>query len=613
MENLQYPNLQYDPNASIQLPEIPEEVKKKLDYMKVKLDKYTEYLTKEFKEVMGVTLLPPSRIDPTQKLSIEEEEKIKNKINVLVVLDLEEKKEWFEIRDNIIKKANKKAQELDQNIVTTITDLFELRENCFDAKYEFMELIATSAILYDPKDFLGAIKISEVHKAMVLRKFDKYIVSYVAVGSLFRGDAKSFDIDVAIVIDDTDVKRMTRVELKDKLMAIIRDMGARASEMTGVKKAFHIQTYILTDFWDSIKDANPVIYTFLRDGVPLYDRGVFMPWKLLLKMGRIRPSPEAIDYQMDIGERLIQRTKGKLIGIMGDDLYYAILNPAQAALMLYGIAPPTPKETIELMEEIFVKKEKLLEKKYVDILRKIRKYYKDIEHGTIKDIKGKEIDELLTDAEDYIKRIKKLFEQIQKRSDKESIEEMHKNCLDVIQEALELNDIKTDGKTHLSNLFKKHLIHDKKIFTEKHFESLKQIMDLKNSTKTKTISPPELEKIRKQGRAFIRAVLEYVQRKRGYEFERAKLRFKYGDKYGEALILEKTIYLIPDVDAKEREIQKAELKSDGTISAPQKSTLEELDKHMISIKTPGKIFLKEKIFESLKNLFGSDIEILVNY
>ena len=248
-----------------------------------------------------------------------------------------------------------------------------------------------SAPVYDPKDMLGAIKIAEVHKTMVLKKFDRYIMSYVAAGSLFRGDKKSNDIDVFVIVDDTDVKRMSRYELKEKLRSIIITQGYEAKDLTGVNKDFHVQTYILTDFWDSVKDAHPVMFTFLRDGVPLYDRGVFMPWKLLLQMGRIKPSPEAIDLQMDIGERLIQRTKGKMIGIMGDDLYYAILNPAQAALMLYGISPPTPKETIELMDEIFVKKEKLLEKKYVDILAKIRKYYKDIEHGNIKEVKKKNI------------------------------------------------------------------------------------------------------------------------------------------------------------------------------------------------------------------------------
>src|SRR3990167_1457873 len=538
-ENLNYQDSEY------KMPELPKEVKEKLDAMKSKLDKFSKEIVKENKEIMAVGLLPPSKLPQDQKLSNEEAEKLKNRINILIIADLEEKKDWYELRDKIIKNVNKKAEEIDNNIVATVMDFYEIRENCYDAKYEILEMIATGAALYDPKEFLAAVKISELHKNMVLKKFDKYIVIYVGVGTLFRGDAKSFDIDVAIVIDDTDVKKMTRAELKDKLSAIIRGMGYDASQLTGVKKAFHIQTYILTDFWDAIKDANPVIYTFLRDGVPIYDRGVFMPWKLLLKMGRIRPSPEAIDFQMDMGEKLIQRTKGKMIGIMGDDLYYAILNPAQAALMLYGISPPTPKETIELMDEIFVKKEKILEKKYVDILNKIRKYYKDIEHGTLKEVKGREIDELLKDAEDYLKRIKKLFDQIQARRDKESVEEMHQSCLNVTEEVLKIHNIPVKNRTYIESLFKKEIL-AKKHLPEKLGDSLKTIVETKEKYGKKKIPSPELEKIRKEARAYIKTLLEYVQRKRGYEFERAKLRFKYGDKYGEAILLDKVAFLVDD-------------------------------------------------------------------
>ena len=122
---------------------------------------------------------------------------------------------------------------------------------------------------------LAALKISEVHKAMVIKKFDKYIVSYVAAGSLFRGE-KSHDIDVYVVVDDTDVKKMSRFELRDKLRSIIINMGFQAADITGVKKLFHIQVYILTDFWESVKDASPVIFTFLRDGVPLGSFGNFL-------------------------------------------------------------------------------------------------------------------------------------------------------------------------------------------------------------------------------------------------------------------------------------------------------------------------------------------------
>ncbi len=593
------------------MPELPKEVKEKLDVMKSKLDKFSQAITKENKEILGVCLLPPSKINSEEKLSKEEEEKIKNRINVLVLVDDNNDKDWYNLRQNIIKKVNKKAEETDSNIFSIVMDMYEVRENCFDAKYDIIEMIASGAALYDPKDFLAAVKISEVHKNMVLKKFDKYIVSYVAAGSLFRGDAKSFDIDTYLVIDDTDVKKMTRAELKDRLMAIIRSMGQDASQITGVKKQFHIQTYILTDFWDALKDANPVIYTFLRDGVPLYDRGVFMPWKLLLKMGRIKPSAEAIEYQMDIGDKLIQRTKGKMISIMGDDLYYAILNPAQAALMLYGINPPTPKETIDLMEEIFVKKEKLLEKKYVDILIKIRKYYKEIEHGTIKNVSGREIDELLNGAEDYMKRIKKLFEQIQARRDKEGIEEMYNSCVSIVEDALVANNIKLD-KTNVFNLFKKHLIVDKKLFPNKFAETLKLVTDIKN-IKNKKLSSSELEKVKKEVRLFIKSVIEYVQRKRGFEFEKAKVKFKYGNKYGEALLLEKQVFIINDLDAEEKEVSKAELKEDGSLGELNKSSLEELEKEVSKIKIHNKVFIKEKLFESLKKLFGKDIEVLVNY
>ncbi len=595
------------------MPELPKEAKEKLDAMKGKLDKYTKEITKENKEIIGVCLLPPSKIHPDEKLHPDEAEKLKNRINILVLIDVETKKEWPKLRESLISGSIKKAEEMDKNLYVTVMDIAEIRDNCFDAKYEILELIAQSAILFDPKDILGALKISEVHKNMVLKKFDKYIVSYVAVGSMFRGDATSNDIDVAVVIDDTDVKKMTRVELKDKLMAITRGMGFDASQITGVKKAFHIQTYILTDFWEAIKDANPVIYTFLRDGVPVYDRGVFMPWKLLLKMGRIRPSPEAIDYQMDMGERLIQRTKGKMIGIMGDDLYYAILNPAQAALMLYGISPPTPKETIALMEEIFVKKEKILEKKYIDILSKIRKYYKDIEHGTIKEVKGKDIDELLGDAEDYLKRIKKLFDQIQARRDSESVDEMFESCMSVVEDALKINKVKIEKNSQLFNLFKKHLVEEKKLFAKSHLEMLKIVIDTKNSYKTKKLSWPELEKIRREARLFIKAVAEYVQRKKGFELERAKVRFKYGDVFGEAVILDKSAYIINDVSAPEKEISRADVRPDGSFGKVEKSSLEEFEKAVMKVDIPEKVFIKEKIFESLKNLFGKDIEILVNY
>src|SRR3989344_7551782 len=284
--------------------QIPEELQKKFEEIKSKIEKFQSEVLKKFdKYIIGITLLPLKNLEREREimrreenrdLTKEEEDAIKNHINILVLVDDSDSQKMAkcELRDKLIKIMDKTAEDIDKNLKPIIKILTELKEDCYDGKYEILQLIAISAIVYDPKDMLAAIKVAEVHKGMVLKKFDKYIVSYVAAGSLFRGDKISNDIDVYIIVDDTDVKRMSRFELKDKLRNIIITQGYQARDITGVQKQFHIQTYILTDFWDAVKDAHPVMFTFLRDGIPLYDRGIFMPWKLLLEMGRIKPSPE---------------------------------------------------------------------------------------------------------------------------------------------------------------------------------------------------------------------------------------------------------------------------------------------------------------------------------
>jgi hypothetical protein len=224
------------------------------------------------------------------------------------------------------------------------------------------------------------------------------------------------------------LKCLARLELKEKLRGIIYSYIMEAQELAGVKNILNVQVYILTEFWESVKDAHPVMFTMIRDGVPLYDRGTFMPWKLLLKMGKIKPSPEAIDMFMSMGDKLSENIKRRLMDIVMGDLYWGVITPSQALLMLYGLPPPTTKEVVGDMKKIFYDKEKLLEKKYIDILEEIViKYYKGYEHGKIKEVSGKDVDRLLKDAEDYMKRLKELRTQIEARTQEKTIEETHKN------------------------------------------------------------------------------------------------------------------------------------------------------------------------------------------
>src|SRR3989344_2781641 len=588
--------------------DIPDEVKEKLDKIKTKLDNFQKKVLEKFdKHVLGISLLPPKNIDrekervkfeERRELNNEEIEKMKTAINILVLFDDTDSKKMYkeDLRNRIANITDKIAKEIDKNFVVESMLKSELIQSTFDARYEILDMVAISAPLYDPVEMLQAIKVTQIHKQMVLKKFEKYIVSYIAAGSFFRGDKISNDLDVFIVVDDTDVKRMPRAELKDKLRGIIIGQSFEANAIAKTDKKLHVQVYILTDFWDGMKDANPVFFTILRDGIPLYDRGVFMPWKLLLEMGRIKPSKEAIDMFMGSGEKVIERVKYRLKEIVESDIFWATMSPCQTALMLYGVSPPTPKETVKLMEEIFVKKEKLLEKKYVDILEEIRQVYKDIEHEKVKEISGKDIDRLLSNSKELLERIKKLFEQIEKKKEKEGVVEICENCNTIIRDALKLADISTrDIDSGLKELVDKGEIPDR--FLRIYKDVLKAVADYKS----KKLTSQEVEKVKKEVRGFIKGMVEYIQRKRGNDVDMATIRVKYGDKFGEIILLEDTAFLIDDVEKRE-EISKAKIEKDGRLVNINKSSLVEMEKHLADAKIPKRVFIKEKIFESLREL-----------
>ncbi|MBS3122159.1 nucleotidyltransferase domain-containing protein [Candidatus Woesearchaeota archaeon] len=602
-------------NSSDKLPPMPpgmpplsKEAQEKLKQIKDKLEQFKKKVIEKFdKYISGIALLPPEKPKEGEKPDM-------NKINVLVLVDDSDSKNMSkqELKSKLATIIDTIAQEVDKNIYPQTIIFSELWQSCYDAKYDLLQLAALSAPIHDT-GMLSAVKIAEVHKTMVLKKFEKYIVTYVLSGSLIRGQATpTSDIDVFIVIDDTDVKRMTRAELKDKLRAIIIGMGIEAGEITGIKNKLNIQVYILTDFWDSLKEANPIIFTLLRDGVPFFDRGIFMPWKQLLRMGKIKPSMEAIDMFMNSGEQMLKRVGFKVKEIGMEDTYYAILTPSQAALMLYGIPPPAPRETAQLLREVFVKKEKLLEEEYVKILEANINVRKELEHGTKENLSGKELDKLLSDADKFLKRIKKLFTQIELMKEKESIVHIYETVVTVVRDILRIEGIEKVKDAEILSIFENEMIH-KGLIPQQYLRMLDEIIKAKKDYDAGKLGKTEVEQARKTSGDLIKFLVEYMQRKRGRELERTKIRVKHGNRYGEVLLLDNIAFIIHDIDHKEKEISKANIKPDGSLGTMEPSNLEELEKHLAKIEILPKVFIKEPIFENLKNIFGKDVEILINY
>lgn len=604
-------NQEQAPVTLSNLPNIPPELENKLKALKDKLDQFKNRILEKFGDyIVGITLLPPE-----QKPKEEGKEPSEDKdIHILVIVDdtTSQKMTKDELHHKFSSIIKKIAEEIDKKIVPQSVLLTDLWLNCYDAKYELNKLISISAPIHDT-GMLAAIKIAEIHKSMVLKKFEKYILSYVLAGSLTQGKATTTsDIDVWIVIDDTDVKKMTRVELKDKLRAIIIGMGIEAGEITGIKNKLNIQVYILTDFWESLKEANPIIFTLLRDGVPFYDRGIFMPWKQLLRMGRIKPSREAIDLFMSTGEQSITRVKSRLKEMGMEDTYYAILTPSQAAIMLYGLPPPTPRETPEVMEDIFVRKEKILEKEYIDILRKNVDLRKKIEHNEVKDLTGTELDEYIKNADKYLKRIRELFRTIEEKYDERSILLLYDEIITIIRDVLKLEGIEKAKDEELIKLFNDELISTGKV-PARYLRDLNEIIDAKKKHDAKKLTKNDIEKARKGSSGLIRFLIEYMQRKRGKELERARIRVKHGEKYGEITLLDKIAFVVHDIDAKEQKIEKAPINPDGSLGILEESNLEEFEKELAKMKFPKRVFVKEPLFENIKIIFGRDVEVLLHY
>jgi predicted nucleotidyltransferase/uncharacterized protein (UPF0332 family) len=485
--------------------EISKEYKKEdqleIDKLKKDIDKLKSSLIKKYPFIQAIGILPPASI----KNFIEEEEipkEAEKMVQIIIVIPEEKEKEYDKIKGGIIEKVKESKKDIWVNL-KTVNDLWEI---CLDSKFDLIEAISLSYPIYD-KGILGALRVSQIHKSLVLRKFEKYVVSYVIGGSLVRGEAvPTSDVDIFVIINDTDVKRMPRIELKERLRAIIYQYVDEASNLAGVQNKLSPQIYLLTDFWESVKDAHPVIFTFIRDGIPIYDRGTFMPWKALLRMGKLKPSPEAIDTFMSMGDKTVKRVKSIMLESSVTELFWGITTPSQALLMLAGCAPPNAKK--ELLKEF--KREfyetKMIEKKYLDFLEKVVDLWREYEHEKIKEISGKEVDELLKGAEEYLKRLKDLRGQIEKKTLEKTIQDLYKEIFTLLKTIFgNLNEEK------LLNEFDKRLI-KKGMIQPTHLKTLKELINEKENMKKEGLNLHRVDDIRKKSFLLINDLIEYNQR-----------------------------------------------------------------------------------------------------
>lgn len=245
------------------------------------------------------------------------------------------------------------------------------------------------------------VKVAQRFAQQLKNELGDFLVSAVVFGSSARKEATpQSDIDLLVISDD--VSFILNEPLVEGYKVIVESLIAKTSTK------LHVTSMNLTAFWEYAKAGDPVVVNILRDGVALIDPGFFEPMQKLLKQGRIRPSEESVWRYYSRSPRTLLNSKWHILQATLD-LYWAVIDAAHAALMKHNEIPPTPEHVSEMLEKVFVR-HKLLEQRYVEIMHKFYKISKMITHREIREIKGQEFEVYYKEAEDFVKRMRRLVE-----------------------------------------------------------------------------------------------------------------------------------------------------------------------------------------------------------
>jgi predicted nucleotidyltransferase len=240
----------------------------------------------------------------------------------------------------------------------------------------------------------------------VIQKFDTLVKAVVLFGSTAKHkEIIGSDIDIIIVVDDA------TINFDEAFIMWYREELGKIVQSNPYKKDLHINTVKITTWWEDLLKGDPTIINVIRYGDPLIDvGGFFLPLKLMLQEGRIKPTPESIyNVIRRIPGHILRSRIAEMSSIEG--CYWAYVESCQALLMAIRILPPSPEKIPSLLKEYFVDKN-LLKMKDIQDFNDLFVLHKKIIHGEIKNLEGKIIDEYQIKSEEFYKKSLKIINQI---------------------------------------------------------------------------------------------------------------------------------------------------------------------------------------------------------
>ncbi len=291
---------------------------------------------------------------------------------------------------------------------------------------------------------------AEKFKKKVLKKFGDYIKAIIIFGSLSRGtfSGKS-DIDIYLIFDDTKASIKDFQKIRSKIDADIYKLAKESDPRISPQPII-----ALTEFIDGLRNCHPLFFNIVREGIAIYDTGFFIPTRKLLEMGKFPATPEAARYWSEGVKERLTRVENVKIYMVVEDLYYVFLNLAQAILMFLGVPPPPPPLAANELRAHVVSKG-LLDEKYAKMLEDITDLRKRVEHKEVKRISGKEVDEWIEKASEYVKALGSLLKKLDAHRKKTEIERNYEAAVKGAAALLKTSGVKLEGD--IRELYKKHV------------------------------------------------------------------------------------------------------------------------------------------------------------
>jgi len=342
-----------------------------------------------------------------------------------------------------------------------------------------------------------------------LKKHGPIIRSIVLFGSTARGQFKGeSDIDIFVIVDDT--RHRITPHARDRIEDDLDQICKKCSKQLSMQ-----QPYLLTEFWRLVREGHPIIFNFIREGIPVYDKDIFLPIKRLLQMGEIRPSKEAVEKFIERGPQRIRRVENAKMYMVVEDCYYAMLESSQAVLMFLGKIPPRPADAPAELRRNLVKM-KFIDEKYVKYLDDVIELRKGVEHKKIKSISGELLDKWIAKTKVFVKKMQGVIVKVEVLKRENMIEKSHTIMAETALTLLNaLKKTPPKGKP-ISGAFEQHLVKPG-LVSEKYLDVFNELGKMRKLVKQgKVLDLPKQDILvqREYVRKFIREAGKVLRKKK---------------------------------------------------------------------------------------------------